>query len=94
MSGQHGTFTLSPNQSTMAKLIYNPSNTKPVFKVDDKVYFNRYINDRGMTTGVSAVYARVEKVNKVTVRVRTADGSKYMVNISELHSYIDPFANF
>lgn len=67
---------------------------EPKFSVNDKVVFYTEINERGMTTGYDTQYAIVEKINKVTVIVRTKYDHRYKISLDRLIKYEDPFANW
>lgn len=67
---------------------------EPKFNVNDKVVFYTETNERGMTTGYKTVHAIVEKINKVTVVVRTKYDDKYKLSLDRIIKYEDPFANW
>lgn len=69
--------------------------TQPLvmFKVGDRVQFNRTTNDRGMRTWLNTEYGIITKMNKVTATVKTQTAA-WKINIDELNQYVDPFSGW
>jgi len=74
----------------MATLVKTVPRT-PKFNLGERVQFKIITTYDNYSPGYTDLYGTVDKINKISMRIKGVDGNLYTARVDEVKHYIDPF---